>query len=179
MVLIALIALASATVSADVADRAVDILEQRWRSLEYAYQCACVAGDHTDSQAIMREVQDLLGAVHILRQIAEGIAMPDEWDAAPGAFSRSRKEQGVALMWDGTWNALGGTLFQVCVSPINGDSGAILRAIAIIWKIYGIAQIGLGGIQLISSVFALPRPPIAERLALLEEDIEIFVATML
>lgn len=174
----ALIALTSVTLSGDVADRAVDILEQRWRSLEYEYHSACVAGDSTDSEMIMREVQELLGAVHVLRQISEGIAMPDEWDAAPGAFSRSRKEQGVALMWDGTWNALGGTLFQACVSSVHGDSGAILRAIAIIWKIYGIAQIGLGGIQLISSVFALPRPPIAERLALLEEDIEIFVATM-
>lgn len=174
----ALIALTSVTLSCDVADRAVDILEQRWRALEYEYQCASFAGDHTNSEAIIREVQDLLGAVHILRQIAEGIAMPEEWDTVPGAFSRSLKERGVALMWDGTWNALGGALFQACVSPVHGDSGAILRAIAIIWKIYGIAQIGLGGIQLISSVFVLPRPPIAERLAVLEEDIEIFVATV-
>lgn len=174
----ALMALASATLYGDVADRAVDILEQRWRSLEYEYQCSCVAGSHTDTEMIMRDMQELLGAVHVLRQVAEGIAMPDEWDAAPGAFSRSLKERGTALLWDGTGNALGGALLQACVSPINGDSGAILRAIAIIWKIYGIVQIGLGGIQLIGSVFALPRPPIAERLALLEEDIEIFVATM-
>jgi hypothetical protein len=41
---------------------------------------------------------------------------------------------------------------------------------------FGVAQIGIGSIKLLGSVFALPRASMAARLAELEEEIELFMA---
>lgn len=162
-------------VQAGVAARTVDALEQRWRGLEHTWHDACVDDDHLVRSQTEQEMRELLGAVHVLKGIVASIPLPT-LSEKPNETARSLRDNGKALMWEGAWNTICGTALQACVEArVNGEIGSLLTAVAIIWKIYGIAQIGMGGIQLLSSVFALPRATIAARLADLEEDIELFM----